>query len=534
MNNPIRLGPRHLASSFGRVEFARYQESLIEEYQNNPLIEALEPILSKEEVIDKLGAYPGLPTPKDRELPEHILIHKIKAVERIFVPHSRVIDLERKISVMLRTGYEPRDPLARGYWRKLAAKLDVLGDLMKAPTSEELNGQLYMLCEQRETGNRILMPLTSAKGFSFSGMSGMGKTLSMRKVFNLYPQVLIHDQYYKGKPVLGSISALQVVYLMVACPADATLKQFLIFVCKAVDDLLGTDYFVKIAKRGDASKSSMMMGIANVFSQINLGALAIDNIESLRLGKGSDSAELLKYLVALVELFNIPIILIGTLEAEKVLTGNFSISRRGAGQGDDKWLAFAKENNDWNLLIDTLGKYQYTKSSADLIGESLDDVIFDMSQGIIDVAVKVFALAQKRAIITGHTKLTKNIFETVFDDSLQGIRNAIIGLRKNDPRRLLKYEDLVSLVRQMYEKEMDESSQPTEVVTALAASTEGNSNDAAVSATEHPKASHSGQGRPRGNLVKLCENAEKKQMHPYQALKDAGYVRDPAEFLLPS
>ncbi len=98
-----------------RIIAAEYNDSLIPDYQENPLIEALPPIREKEQVIDMLQCYPDSQEAYCHWPPE-LRLHFIRNVMKSFETIPRHIDLEERISSMLRLGYEARNPRLDGYY----------------------------------------------------------------------------------------------------------------------------------------------------------------------------------------------------------------------------------------------------------------------------------------------------------------------------------------------------------------------------------------------------------------------------------
>jgi hypothetical protein len=92
----------------GRVVEAEYNDPLIPGYQDNPLLEALPPIWSKEQVIDMLQYYPDYQE-AHRQWPPESRLYLIRNVLKFFEVIPRHIDLEQRISSMLRLGYQEKE-----------------------------------------------------------------------------------------------------------------------------------------------------------------------------------------------------------------------------------------------------------------------------------------------------------------------------------------------------------------------------------------------------------------------------------------
>lgn len=69
-------------------------------------------------------------------------------------------------------------------------------------------------------------------------------------------------------------------------------------------------------------------------------------------------------------------------------------------------------------------------------------MIYDESQGILDIAVKLFMLSQVRAISTGMERVGVQIIKQVARDSLRLVQPMLDALRSGIPSRIAKYEDI--------------------------------------------------------------------------------------------
>jgi len=149
---------------------------------------------------------------------------------------------------------------------------------------------------------------------------------------------------------------------------------------------------------------------------------------------------MLNFFVTLVNTIGLPVLLIGTPEAMGVLQGKFRQARRGSGQGD---LVFERLDNDINykLLINAIWGYQWTKKPTALTDE-LIDILYDQSQGIIDITVKLYVLAQTKAISSGKEAITAELIKQVADESLRLVKPMLNALRTGNVMEIAKYPDI--------------------------------------------------------------------------------------------
>lgn len=93
---------------------AYYHEQVVKEYKGNPLIEALPPIFSKQEVVEKLSYYPSFDE-NERQLDSHYRFHIIQRLFSLFQVLPYHLDLESRLSRILRQGYLARNPFSPSY-----------------------------------------------------------------------------------------------------------------------------------------------------------------------------------------------------------------------------------------------------------------------------------------------------------------------------------------------------------------------------------------------------------------------------------
>lgn len=191
----------------------------------------------------------------------------------------------------------------------------------------------------------------------------------------------------------------------------------------------------------------MLIDMAGVASRHFLGVLIIDEIQNLREAKRDGAAQVHNFLVQLDNELGIPVVLVGTPKAQSVLTGEFRRARRASGLGAFPWDRMA-EDEEWKVFTNTLWKYQYTRKPT-LLTEELCHTLYFESQGITDLAVKVYMLAQIEAIARATTddeeEITKDLIELVAQDRLRYMQRFLNALRKNNSEELKKYEDIAPL-----------------------------------------------------------------------------------------
>lgn len=399
----------------GYAVTAEYMDQALEEYSGNPLIEALPPIFSYEDTEELLHNYPKI-SEKERNLDERYRYHCVRRLSTYYQPLKKHFEVEQGISSTIRQGYISRNPF----------KPDYAADMQK----------IYrMIREGDYEFKNHMLSTPSASGFAIIGTSGVGKSTSVEKVVNLYPQIIVHSDY-KGKP----FPHYQLTWLKLDCPFDGSPKGLCNNFFLAFDKLLGDNTYQKYAHGRNISTNTMMPIMAQLARNHSLGVLIIDEIQHLSVAKSGGAEKMLNFFVNLVNTIGVPVILIGTTKAMKILQSEFRQARRGSGQGDVTWDRM-KNDDYWELFLEGMWKYQWTKHYVELTKE-LKDAIYFESQGIIDVAVKIFILAQLRAIATGKERISEKIFEYVARENLKLIKPFLDALKSGDRKLIETYEDI--------------------------------------------------------------------------------------------
>lgn len=401
---------------------AFYHEQVIKEYEGNPLIEALPPILSKQEVVEKLCYYPHFDE-SERQLDSQYRFHIIQRLFSLFQVLPFHIDLESRLSRLLRQGYIGRNPFSPTYASSL-----IQGH-------ENIQNQV----DQGWFNHSI------PRGLTIIGPSGTGKSTAIAKIFDQLPQIIKHSSY-RGKDFLFT----QLVFLRLECSHDASVKGLVNQFFITVDGLLGTNYFEKFGRSNKLSVNTLMPIMTQIINSVGAGILCIDEVQHLSI-RGVGSKLMLNFFTTLNNMIGIPIVLIGTPSAMNVLQREFRQARRGSGQGD---LIMDRMENDayWRLFLESIWEYQWVRNSVELTDEMVE-VMYQESQGIIDICLKLFSLSQIRAISSGSECLSVTLVRQVARDYLKLVQPMLTALKSGDMSKIAQYEDIYFPFQEAVERE---------------------------------------------------------------------------------
>ncbi|MGC4379197.1 ATP-binding protein [Fictibacillus sp. Mic-4] len=406
----------------GDFEEADYKEQALSEYSNNPFIEALPPIFSEDDVLERFMVTPRI-TEQDKKKETTIRYHVLKRIKNFIQPLPIHFVVERRLSTLIRRGYLARNPLDKSFLERIR----VLHHLRE----DEEEAHKYI-------DDRLNYIRSTADSLSIIGISGIGKTTAIERLLLMYPQVIKHE-LYKGQP----FNRTQIVWLKIDCPYDGSLSTLCKSFFKAIDDLLGTRYLEKFGYLNRVT-STMLLHMTSLASMYGIGVLVIDEIQHLLHSK-NDQEEMLNFFVTLSNTVGIPTVLIGTSKAQQLFKGNFRQARRAASDGSIIWDRMAEDSEEWEFFLETLWEFQCLKTSSELT-EDVKKAFYEECQGITSVAVYLFILAQERVLFDESNedeKLTPRVIKKTAREDMKIIQPMMNALRKDDPKAVYKYEDIM-------------------------------------------------------------------------------------------
>lgn len=393
-------------------------------YEGNPFIEALPAVLEPRQVAEKIqGAidFTSYDTQASASLRAHLIS---QMMEQFFYPINRHIDLEKKLSIMIREGYVGRNP-------------------KDGSLNTRLQNGYERLMSGEDDSFRFPAVTSTARSLAFIGCSGSGKTTTLNKILSLYPQVIYHPE----------LNFTQIVYLRVDCPHDGSLKSLCLHFFRAIDQALDTNYEKKYAlkRHGIETLLNLMRQISNHHA---IGILVIDEIQHLSINKSGGAEKMLNFFVTLVNTVGLPVVMVGTPKARFIFEADLRSARRGAGFGSVFWEQMKQEpdiklgdgkimRSEWNQFTDKLWRLQWLKKSDVILSNRVRERWYDLSQGILDIAVKIFVLAQLRAIDHGIERITAPLLQTTYDEDLRPIHPMIDALRSGRADKIAQFSDLV-------------------------------------------------------------------------------------------
>jgi hypothetical protein len=396
---------------------ARYSEQWLPEFQGNPLIEALPLKVDDETVLDKMAElYPIEENVRAlKKFQREDFLYRLK---RFRQPLPDYLACFRMIERAIRESYCPRDPLS-------------------PETTHYLHHLEYNEAEIVPR-NGVISPEGTA--LTLVGESGIGKTKMLEQVLKCYPQTVKHTKY---KGVLCPIT--QVAWIKVNCPHNASLTGLCRTVLKELDRAMERP-LTRPHKLLDSLIEQIEMQVRNHF----VGIIVLDEMQNLSLQKAGGKEEFIRFMLNLINRSGIPVLFCANPAFIELMRSEFKTARRTEAAG---FIFMRRMSADvWNIFAPTLWSLQVTKVFTPLT-QKLSMALYRYSQGIVDVAVRIFEKMQIIAMDGEDETMTLELIEIAYEEACPLTHRGLELLRDAnlDPISTLKrkqlneaYDDLIA------------------------------------------------------------------------------------------
>jgi len=397
----------------GSVVEARYHETNDPMYRHNAYIEALPPLFDDEKAASLMEREPSY-NEQERLLSDMQRLHAVQRISDCIFPLPEYLLLMQKFQRMIRDGYMARNPLSKEWVKQINIAF---------PSLDWDNGYEGYIPPIRLT----------AAGFNVVGASGVGKSTLVESILFVFPQVIIHHKY-NDEP----FEQKQLVWLKLDCPFDGSLKGLCMSFFHAIDQVLGTSYASRFSNR--MTVDSLIPIMAKLAGNLGLGVLVIDEIQRLLDSSSGGAQKMLNFFVQLTNTIGVPVVMVGTYKAFRLFNKEFASARRGAGQGDTIMGNMAHDEY-WDYFLEKIWRYQFTNTLT-LLTPKLNWALYEESQGIADIAIKLYMFAQWQLIGSGDERLTPELFSDVASANLNAAGPMLAAMRTKDFDALGKIEDM--------------------------------------------------------------------------------------------
>lgn len=385
---------------------AHYTPSEISEYAGNEFIEALGPIPSSKQLATLMTNRPAY-DPLEREKPDHIRKHLMLRLKRFYEPLTEQNSIAQTLSEMVRSGYVNRNPSSAAFKKFLQ--------------------QSYLKRQQLDIVEQVPDTEPMCDSYAIIGVSGVGKSRLTRRGLAQFPSLIWHPK----------LQMHQIPYIIVECPYNGTVRQLAMNFFNELDRLANTSYELRCAKR-NMTVEELVREINAAAHLFGIGLIVIDEIQHARAASGTAGEQrFLNFLVRFVNTSVAPVVLIGTMSSLEMLQSDFRQARRTIGA----LLQNHQKDEEWNHFLESMWKYQWTKIHTPLTQE-INEAMYIRTQGVLDLAVKLYQYVQRRAIDCKAEEITIDMIHVVADEELTRVEPMVKALASGDYKKLARYGDL--------------------------------------------------------------------------------------------
>jgi hypothetical protein len=165
----------------------------------------------------------------------------------------------------------------------------------------------------------------------------------------------------------------------------------------------------------------------------------------MNLAKSGGEKKMINFLVTLVNTIGVSVILVGTPKALPIFAGEFRQARRASGEGSIVWNRMPYDES-WDDFIEEMWSFQWLRNAQSL-DEAIKNKLYELSQGVADIVVKLFCLAQARSILLAQSPVDEfisiQLLEDVFEEEFSTVSPMLEALRENNERKLQECADIV-------------------------------------------------------------------------------------------
>ena len=258
---------------------------------------------------------------------------------------------------------------------------------------------------QRQVYNGII---GGSDCFTITGCSGIGKSSAIYRAIDL---IGVNGIIETEKPYRKIIP-----FVVVQTPFDCSVKGLLLEILRQVDEVIGSDYYIKGMKA--RVTTDMLIGTVSQVALNHIGLLVVDEIQNIVNNKSGIS--LVSMLTQLINSSGISICMVGTPESTIFFEQALQLARRSLGLHYN----ILEFNEYFRDFCKTIFEYQYTKEKVEL-SESILHWLYEHSGGIISVVVSLLHDCQEIAILNGIEKICPETLNLAYQKRLSMLHTYI-------------------------------------------------------------------------------------------------------------
>jgi hypothetical protein len=328
-------------------------------------------------------------------------------LKRFYEPLTEQHSIAQTLGEMVRSGYVNRNPVNPQFKRFLQ--------------------QSY---SQRQFTDKVepvpdIDPMCDS--YAIIGISGVGKSRLTRRGLAQFPSLIWHPE----------LRMYQIPYIIVECPYNGTIRQLAMNFFNELDKIASTSYEIRFSRR-KMTVEELIREINAAAHLFGIGLIVIDEIQHAQAASGTAGEKrFLNFLVRFVNTSVAPVVLIGTMSSLEMLQSDFRQARRTIGA----LLRNHQKDEEWDHFMTSMWQYQWTRIPTPLT-KDLNMAMYERTQGVLDLAIKLYQYAQRRAIDCQAEEITVDLIHTVANEELTRVAPMVEALALGDYPKLARYGDL--------------------------------------------------------------------------------------------
>lgn len=469
-------------------------EALAVAYGPNPVLETLGPNIPVDDLPARLSHCPlsaipwqSVPTPQRYDF--------VKLLRSHFVPTPTALEIAQSIQRTLRMGYVERNPLNRQHRRKLHKITGLRGlGVAEAPWFP-----------------------TYASGTVIKGITGLGKSTIVQRIFSLYPQVKEHGENEEA----GWLQLKQIVHLTVSMSADPSRRGFLFNILAAIDEAVGDTTYHEEYFNSRISVEELMVVVGIILANHRCGFLIIEEIQKRNFFPGVSRALVLLFFLRLLNM-GIPILLIGNPEGFLGFSEfTQDVRRLYSGGYFEMWPADSVDDEEWfDHYIDGKLDFNLLDTPFILTPEMRPEII-RCAGGVHGYFDSLYEIMLDNAIRRKQSHFDAAEIGQAYDSHhMNPFRPVIDALASRNPFKLLACEDISAL-----DFAVHWGVDPKDFLAQVTAS----DLDKAASRHASRRTKPSRQAKPRPNFAEMEQKYKRKAARKSGTTKPDGKPSGPQE-----
>lgn len=381
------------------IEVTKYYPAVNVDYRNNSLIELFSHV--SKDFISRLLFTDVECTDEDKRQDAEIRLQYVHRLLNYFSPLPDQVDFAFNFWTTICNSYTQRNPAKRDTQRAFIEMVESMHNNTFFNNGQNI-GLKYPNC------------------LTFIGTPGTGKSqVAQRLLSGLSLDCVFHHT--------RDVNCFQKLYIWVEAPNARHEKSLAWLVYEALHQAV-LDTGIKYPKINARLSAPVIAQEAAVLARkLNVGVVVVDEIQHCVHLKNGLDAHSMEFLTGFINRVNCPVLLIGTWKASALLSSEFRLARRAISPAS----TFSRKlppGETWNMFTQEIWEKQFTTHHTPW-SETIASELYFHSQGVQDIAIKLFVIAQMEAISSGEEVVGVEQLRSAAETHLQFIGPSIQAMR---------------------------------------------------------------------------------------------------------